>query len=408
MRRRGEAGFTLIEMIVVTAIVVIVVGTIGTLFLAGASPAVASAGRDVGAAFDEARRTAIAFDAATVVFAPAQSGSGYRARVYARMPGDPAFAARNGPTYDSTVAISETAAPLGAPGFAFAIDSHGTVTGFANFVAGQTNGTTHPCPASGAFALRLVYATDVRTVMIPCQLPLSSSTPVAFETPPQAPSAMPLPTATCPGTETCTLALLAPPPAWCQPGYTADATTAGECDVVATPTPSAPSTCPSGFVGQPPVCSTTATNPTPTPTAPSGCVAGAPDPLGFSSCLESDPIRITGNAVTQQGCGTHTPIADPGGRFSVGVEVWKDGAPWGSYSIDVVESKAVWLDAAFHPPAQVCGLLYSLAFSIATITPESGNATSTPWQDTGDDPAFLHDGIDAILFAPAGIWGTNT
>jgi prepilin-type N-terminal cleavage/methylation domain-containing protein len=73
--RRCEGGFTLIEMIVVTAIVVIVAGTLGTFFLAGASPAVASAGRDVTAAFDEARRTAIAFDAATVVFAPAQHAS---------------------------------------------------------------------------------------------------------------------------------------------------------------------------------------------------------------------------------------------------------------------------------------------------------------------------------------------
>jgi prepilin-type N-terminal cleavage/methylation domain-containing protein len=407
MRRRGEAGYTLIEMIVVTAIVVIVVGTIGTLFLAGASPAVASAGRDVGAAFDEARRTAIAFDAATVVFAPAQSGSGYHARVYARMPGDPAFAARNGPTYDSTVAISETAAPLGAPGFAFAVDSHGTVTAFANFVAGQANGTTHPCPASGAFALRLVYATDVRTVMIPCQLPLSSGTPVAFETPPQAPSALPLPAATCPGTETCTLALITPSATSCPPGYIADATKPGVCDVVATPTPSAPSTCPPGFTGQPPNCATEV-NATPTPIAPSSCGAGTPDPLGFSTCLKSDPIHVTGGAITQQGCGTHTPITDPGGRFAVGVEVWKDGAPWGSYSIDVVELKAPWLNAAFNPPAPVCGLLYSLAFSIATITPESGNAVSTPWQDTGDDPAFAHNGIDAILFAPVGSWGSNT
>src|SRR5580698_826947 len=98
MRLRGcEDGFTLIEMLVVTAMVAIVAGALGTFFLAGASPAVASAGRDVSAAFDEARRTAIAFDAATVVFAPAKSGTGYSARIYARMPGDPGFTARNGP-----------------------------------------------------------------------------------------------------------------------------------------------------------------------------------------------------------------------------------------------------------------------------------------------------------------------
>jgi prepilin-type N-terminal cleavage/methylation domain-containing protein len=406
MRARGEDGFTLIEMIVVTAIVVLVVGTIGTLFLAGASPAVASAGRDVDAAFDEARRTAIAFDAATVVFAPAQSGSGYRARIYARVPGDPAFAARNGPAYESTVAISETASPLGAPGFAFAIDSHGTVTGFANFVAGQTNGTSHPCPATGAFVLRLAYATDVRTVTIPCQLPLSSSTPVAFETPPQAPSALPLPGVTCPGTETCTLALITPSAASCPSGYTVDATTPSVCDVAAAPAPSAPSTCPPGYAGVPPDC-TLAAVPTPTATAPSPCVAGTPDPLGFSSCLESDPIHITGDAITRQGCGTHTPIADPGASFSIVVDVWKDGAPWGSYLIDVSELKTRWLDVAVVPPEQICGLAYSLGFSIAAAAPESGNATSTPLQDTGD-PAFANDGIDAILVPPAGTWGSNT
>jgi prepilin-type N-terminal cleavage/methylation domain-containing protein len=404
MRRRSEAGFTLIEMIVVTAIVVIAVGTIGTLFLAGASPAVASAGRDVGAAFDEARRTAIAFDAATVVFAPAQSGSGYHARVYARMPGDPAFAARNGPTYDSTVAISETAAPLGTPGFAFAIDSHGTVTGFAHFVAGQSNGTSYPCPAGGAFALRLVYASDVRTVMIPCRLPLSSSSPLAVETPPQAPSSLPFSVATCPGIETCTLALITPPPASCPPGYTADATTPGICDAAVAPTPIAPATCPPGLAGQPPDCRL-AGIPTPTPHPP--CIAGTPDPLGFSSCRESDPIHITGPAITRQSCGTHTPIADPGGDFSVAVDVWKDGVPWSVYSIEVAEIRAPWLDLAVMPPLAICGLEYTLAFRIAAVTPESGNAESSPWEDT-HDPALLHDGIDAILFAPAGAWGSNT
>jgi hypothetical protein len=405
MRQRGEDGFTLIEMIVMTAIVVIVVGTIGTLFLAGASPAVASAGRDVDAAFDEARRTAIAFDAATVVFAPAQSGSGYRARVYARMPGDPGFTARNGPAYESTVAISETASPLGAPGFAFAIDSHGTVTGFANFVAGQTNGTSHACPSTGAFVLHLAYATDVRTVTIPCQVPLTSSTPVAFETPPQTPSSLPLPASTCPGTGTCTLALMAPPAASCPTGYTTDPTTSGVCDLVGTPTPAAPTTCPPGYGGQPPNC-TVVVNPTPGPVTPSGCSPGLPDPLGFSSCLESDPVHITGNAITRQGCGTHTPTADPGPSFAVTLDVWQNGEPWGSYLIEVRESKAKWMDVAVIPPEQICGLAYSLAFNIEAATPQSGNAVSTPLQDT-NDPAFINDGIDTILAPPAGSWGSN-
>jgi len=79
----------------------------------------------------------------------ALTGSGYRARVYARLPGDPAFRPANGPAFESTVTIGEVESPLGAPGFAFAIDSRGAITGFADFVAGASAFTARPCPASG-------------------------------------------------------------------------------------------------------------------------------------------------------------------------------------------------------------------------------------------------------------------
>ena len=411
--RRGELGFTLIEMIVVTAIVVVVAGALGTFFLAGASPAVASAGRDVTAAFDEARRTASAFDAATVVFAPAQSGTGYSARVYARFPGDPAFQPRNGPAYDSTVTISETASPLGSPGFAFTVDSHGAVTAFASFVAGATAFTTRPCPATGTFTLHLAYERDVRIISIPCQLPLSSVTPVAFETPAPALSPAAAPRQTCPGTETCTLAVLTPPPggATCPPGYTPDATAPGVCDIAAIPSP-APSqaTCPPGYRGEPPTCVVVGV-PTPvpsTPPTPSRCVAGIPDALAFATCIESDPITILGSAIAHAGCGTRTPIADPGASITVTVDVWKDGASWGSYAVGMQRIKSDWFDVQAMPPAQTCGLLYALKFNIATIAPESGNAVTTPFQDTGD-PALENAGVDAILVAPlGGGWGSNT
>ena len=275
--RRCEGGFTLIEMIVVTAIVVIVAGTLGTFFLAGASPAVASAGRDVTAAFDEARRTAIAFDAATVVFAPAQHGTGYRARIYARAPGDPAFQPRNGPTYDSAVTISETASPLGAPGFAFMVDGHGSITGYANFVAGQTAFTTRRCPATGTFTLNLAYERDVRIVTIPCQLGLSSAAPVAFATPAPAFTATPFPAETCPGGMTCSLGVVVPAtvpsaaPSSTPPGSVPSATLpVGPPSATppplsppsATPLPisppsapaSNPTACPAGFSGAAPAC----------------------------------------------------------------------------------------------------------------------------------------------------------
>ena len=295
MRCRREDGFTLVETIVVTAIVAIVAGTLGTFFLAGTTPAVAAAGRDVAAAFDEARQTAVAFDAATVVFAPA-GASGYRARVYARFPGDPAFAPRNGPTYDSTVAISETASPLGAPGFAFAIDSHGTVTAFANYAVGESSATSRQCPASGAFALRLAYASDVRVVMVPCRLPVSAGTPVALETPPPAATPAALPSATCPGTETCVLAALTPTAAaTCPPGYTVDRqTTTGRLRRCGRAAGGADVARPVTAVNRR-AASSPAQSMLRLPTAPAtaGCVPGAPDALRFCHVSRRTRSRIS-------------------------------------------------------------------------------------------------------------------
>jgi prepilin-type N-terminal cleavage/methylation domain-containing protein len=412
MRQRWyEDGFTLIEMIVVTAIVVIVAGTLGTLFLAGASPAVASAGRDVTAAFDEARRTAIAFDAATVVFVPAKSGTGYSARIYRRFPGDPAFQPRNGPSYDSTVTISETASPLGAPGFAFSIDSHGAVTGFANFTASATAFTIRPCPANGAFTLYLAYASDTRTIAVPCQLPLSSTNPVVYETPPIGFAPTPPPSPTCPSTNGCTLALVTPPPggATCPPGFTPDATL-GVCDLgVASPQPPSVTppgtlpTCPPGDTGNPPAC----VLPLPTATPQAKCIPGAPDAAGFSTCLESDPIRATGPGITRSGCGTHVPIVDPGAQFAVTVDVYQNDTLWGTYGVDLQTRKSPWFDFAGLPPAQICGLLYTLSFSIEGVTAESGNAQSTPQGDTGD-VGLIDDGVGDIVKPQGATWGSNT
>ncbi len=413
--RRSEHGFTLIETIIVAAIVVVVAGSLGAFFLAGASPAVASAGRDVSAAFDEARRTAIAFDAATVVFAPAQNGTGYSARVYQRFPGDPAFRPRSGPAYESTVTINETAAPLGAPGFALTVDNHGAVTGFANFAAHATTFAGHPCPASGAFTLRLAYERDVRIITIPCRLLLTSATPVAFETPPLAVSPLPAPSQTCPSTETCSLALVTPPSggATCPPGYIPDASP-GVCDLVTPPpppplpppsatTPAGPATCPPGYSGIAPNC----VFPLPSPTPTQKCRPGIPDGMGFSSCIEYNPVTPIGPAITHSGCGTHTPVNDPGGRFIVDVDFYQDGSFWGGYEVNLTTRKAPWLNVQGFPRSRTCGLLYTLAFSISGIIPESGNAHSTPSADTGD-PALSGAGVETITVAPLGAaWGSN-
>ena len=262
-----EAGFTLIELIVVTAIVIVVAGTLGTFFLAGASPAVAAAERDVDAAFDEARRTAIDGDAATVVFTPLTGASGFSARVYQRMPGDPQFRPRNGPQDTSaSVTVGETASPLGAPAFAFAVDAGGAVTGFANFVAGAAAYTARPCPSSGAFTSLLAYERDTRNVSIPCALAPSAATPVAWQTPAPAFTTTPFPAAACPSGVTCALTgVSAAPGATCPPGYTADAGVPGLCDAVVAPPP-APTATPGGVPDPSPAPAATGT-PAPSATA---------------------------------------------------------------------------------------------------------------------------------------------
>jgi prepilin-type N-terminal cleavage/methylation domain-containing protein len=257
---RRESGFTLIELLVVVGLIVVVLATIGTFFLGGPSPAVASAARDIGAVFDEARETATAFDAATVVFSPTVNG--YSARVYRAMPGTPTFAAVNGPTYDSTVTIAETAAPLGAPAFAFRVDSRGTVTGYQNFDPSSATFTERACPAAGNFILALAYARQRRTIDIPCVISLAMNAPALTVTPAPATSAPPDVPGTCAPSQACT-ASLPPFTATCPPGDTPDATQPNVCDM---PTP-APSMTPTDVPASPtpPPAITPSPNQSPSP-----------------------------------------------------------------------------------------------------------------------------------------------
>jgi prepilin-type N-terminal cleavage/methylation domain-containing protein len=414
MRARNEAGFTLLETIIAVAIVALIAGAAGTLFLAGATPAVAAANRDVVAAFDEGRRTALAFDAATVVFAPAVTGSGYSARVYQRMPGDSAFQPRNGPTFDSTVAIAETAAPLGAPGFAFTIDSHGNVAALSGYTVNGSDYVNRACPASGAFTLQLTYAHDARSVTIPCTLGASSAGTLAEETPPAAIVPTPGPAGTCPSANGCVHAgLLGPPSATCPPGLIADAATPGLCDgSVSTPTPAVPSsTCPPGFTGTPPNCVTffsqVTPTPTPVPTALPGsvCQPGAVDANGFATCLSAE-LSKAGAAISHESCGTHTPIVDPGPQFETIVDVFENNAFWGSYEITIGTLRTPWFDLESGQPD--CGLAYTLTFRIEAIVPIAGHAATTPSQDTGDSQ-IVDQGAGPIVIAPYGApWGSNS
>jgi hypothetical protein len=116
-------------------------------------------------------------------------------------------------------------------------------------------------------------------------------------------------------------------------------------------------------------------------------------------------VQATGPAITRNSCGTHVPVADPGPAFAVTVDVFRDGALWATYAVALTTLKAPWLDIQDLPPAQTCGLLYTLAFRIAGVTPESGNAQVSPAVDTGD-PAFDRQGVDALV-APIFPFGSD-
>jgi prepilin-type N-terminal cleavage/methylation domain-containing protein len=401
VRKQAERGFTLIEVLVTVAIVALVAAAAGTLFLAGASPAVAAATRDVHAAFAEARRTAAAFDAATVVFAPRPAG-GYSARVYERIPGDPGFRARSGPAYESAVTIAETAAPLGPPGFAFAVDRRGNMSAYVHFRADLPATAPVACPAAGAFVLRLALASQTAGVNVPCNLPSSATAAATFATPPAFASAVPATPAACPSGAACALLPPAPPaPAVCPPGDAPDSLVPGLCDPLATASPA--------FVqnATPPAGPSAA--PTPAGTAsPALCVAGAPDAAGFAACIADNPVRVLGAAITHSSCGTHMPVNDPGPAFTLTVEIDRQGSMWATYAITMLTIRGPWLNFEDVPPAQTCGLAYTLGFRIGSIAPLAGNARVSPAADTGD-PGLADQGLGWFTEASGGFaFGSNS
>ena len=254
MRVHREAGFTLIEIVVAVALIALAGGAAGTFFLGGASPAVASAARDLRAALDEAQRTAAAFDTASLVIVPAGAGAGYRARVYRGAPGDAAFGAQNGPDYASTAAVAETIVPLGTPEFAFAFGRRGGVSAYTNVF---TAPAAHVCPAAGAFSLHVYGGHEARDIAIPCVLPANETAAAAFASPGPAWTPPPEPDRSCPEPAGCAPPPLpAGPPALCPPGTSADAMQAGLCDRLQAPSTPAPTPtpCPLGFSGTAPVC----------------------------------------------------------------------------------------------------------------------------------------------------------
>ena len=318
--------------------------------------------------------------------------------MYARAPGDPGFAPRNGPAYESTVTIGETASPLGAPGFAFSIDAGGSVTGYANFSPAAAPPAPVACPPSGAFVLALTRAAQSVTVAVPCDPAPGSTASAAFASPPAFATAPPATPAACPSAVACVIVPPSPPaPPACPPSDAPDPVVPGLCDPLATAVPETPQN------GTPPP----APSASPASAAsPALCTAGAPDAAGFATCIAADPVRVTGAAITHADCGTHTPVTDPGPAFTVTVEVDQAGAVWGTYAVTLLTTKLPWLNFQSVPPAQTCGLAFSLSFRIGAIAPLSGNASVSPSVDTGN-PALADEGVGSLVAPSAPAWGSD-
>ncbi len=317
--------------------ILVVIGTLGVFFLGGPSPAVASAARDIDDAFAEARETAIAQGEATVVFLPA--GTGFAARVYRQLPGAAAFVAVNGPRYESTVAIAETAAPLGAPGFAFRVDSRGSVTGYASFTPSDTSFTTHACPASGAFVLTLSRGAQRKDVAIPCTISQSTVAVGIVVTPAPALTAPPDAPGTCAPSSACG-APLTQVNATCPPGYTPDATP-NVCDSPSpAPTPTMTQSCPPDTTGTYPICApmpVQTPSVTPPPTSGSFTVVATTGShqvlyVGWAAWAEVD-IDKDGARLYEVCYGTATGQSVPTNGYSVSVFI-----PYGALLDDGVPS----------------------------------------------------------------------
>jgi prepilin-type N-terminal cleavage/methylation domain-containing protein len=220
-------GFTLIEVLVAVAVVVMVAaGGVGAA-MGARSLAVSSAATEFDALLDAARTTAREFDGgATLVFEPDAYGDGFTARVYGRRPSTGPLLAIDMPAYDGRVGLSETNL-LGAPAFALALHANGKIGGIRGDVLAGSAGPENACPASGAYQLVFSYGGAKTTRTIPCAITLATTGTIAYVNPPAA-SPLPAPTANLCITTGC----LSTPPAepsivtTCPPGYTMTGPTA--------------------------------------------------------------------------------------------------------------------------------------------------------------------------------------
>ncbi|HTU69088.1 MAG TPA: type II secretion system protein [Candidatus Baltobacteraceae bacterium] len=181
--RRGEAGFTLPELVVAVAITLILLAAGGYWMLAMRPGALRNAVDDFDSNLAGAKALAASSgNGATLVFAPQPNGlTGFTLRVYSGRPNAAnAVSATNTMAVNSGASVSE--AHFGSPPFAIFLNSAGYPTGTANYPAldAHENPTFNviaqqpPCP-SGGIVLTFTSAQGVTaTRTLPCNTTLDT------------------------------------------------------------------------------------------------------------------------------------------------------------------------------------------------------------------------------------------
>jgi type II secretory pathway pseudopilin PulG len=228
MRRAGEAGFTLVEIVIVVAIVVTTVLAGVAISLGSRSFAVATAASQFDHMIDSARTIARETQGATLLFAPDVFGDGTEVRVMTPAP-DGSLSPTVMPVFHTRAAIEESES-LGKAPFAFVVHASGALGGRPGYRTG--NPTSIPevgCPASGSFHFLIHTAGATAERTLPCKITLAATGPLTLTPwPPASVAPMPTPCST------------------------------GPCAPSALPTPPSSSpTCPPNFTGTPAGCSPT-------------------------------------------------------------------------------------------------------------------------------------------------------
>lgn len=216
----GNAGFTLIEIVVAVAIIAATTAAGFGITLASRSFAVSAAASEFDHLLDDARTVAHDLGSATIAFAADAYGDGTEIRVLTP-DGNGALMGTKLPPVHSRAAIEETDA-LGKPPFGFVVHAGGALGGRAGYRTGSPLPPETGCPPSGSFHFVIRAAGASADRFVSCRITLASTGPVAFASWPPAPMA-PNPTP-CGGA--CPPPVLPTPPSSapsCPPGYAGNA-----------------------------------------------------------------------------------------------------------------------------------------------------------------------------------------